>query len=100
MQNVTDLESAVKTIVALINKDIPVWLRKNGETCREPCKILKPFEEAAVQLSGEKYVRDNNTIVPHLKTKFCGKYFKENFGLLAKIVLKKLTAGLSRFRVQ
>ncbi|XP_045466082.1 E3 SUMO-protein ligase ZBED1-like [Harmonia axyridis] len=49
------LEEAVKSTVAIIEKELPVLTATEWNIIKELCLILKPFEEATKSLSGENY---------------------------------------------
>lgn len=58
-----ELKDAVKTSVALKNKDIPVLSEEEWDICQELCLVLKPFLGATVKMSAEKYVTGSAVII-------------------------------------
>ncbi|KAJ4425388.1 hypothetical protein ANN_28003 [Periplaneta americana] len=96
LQRFVELESAVKTTIALINKDIPILSESEWKTCKELCKILKPFEDVTVKLSAEKYVTASSIIViTRGLQSLCSKLQKEDLVDCVRTVLNNLENELT-----
>jgi hypothetical protein len=55
LERFTKLETAVKSSIALIDKDLPILNSFEWRLARELCSILKPFENVTKTISGELY---------------------------------------------
>ncbi|KAJ8963986.1 hypothetical protein NQ317_013076 [Molorchus minor] len=47
------LEEAIKSTVAILDKELPILTAVEWKTIKELCKILRPFEDATKTISGE-----------------------------------------------
>lgn len=104
LERFVELEEAVKSTIALIDKNLPVLSREEWQECKDLCIMLKPFDEMTELVSGEKYMTGSSVIVvTRCLTNVCKK-IKENevycnFSNLVKEVLSRLEKGVSeRFR--
>lgn len=57
-----DLQDAVKTSVALIDKGLPILSADDWRNCREICDVLAPFEDTTKNISGEQYTIGSKVI--------------------------------------
>lgn len=57
-----DLQDAVKTSVALIDKGLPILSADDWRNCREICDVLAPFEDTTKNISGEQYTIGSQVI--------------------------------------
>jgi hypothetical protein len=74
LQRTTKLKDAVKTSVALINRNLPLLSQDEWQICCDFTKILKPFEEVTAQLSGEQYITGSQvTVITGSLVSVCGK---------------------------
>ncbi|KAJ8968788.1 hypothetical protein NQ314_002096 [Rhamnusium bicolor] len=55
LQRFIELEEAIKSTVAILEKELPILTAGEWKTIKELCKILRPFEDATKTISGEKY---------------------------------------------
>lgn len=55
LQRFVQLEDAVKATIALIDKELPLITQKEWIIIKHLCTILKPFEDATKNVSGESY---------------------------------------------
>nr|CAI5867975.1 unnamed protein product [Callosobruchus analis] len=63
LDRICELQDAVKTSIALINRNIPVLTEQEWIMCQELCSVLKPFETVTKRISGEKYVTGSEVII-------------------------------------
>nr|CAI5856883.1 unnamed protein product [Callosobruchus analis] len=63
LDRICELQDAVKTSIALINRNIPVLTEQEWIMCQELCSVLKPFETVTERISGEKYVTGSEVII-------------------------------------
>jgi hypothetical protein len=55
LQRFLQLQEAVRSTIAVIEKDLPVITSQEWKILAELCSILKPFENATVTISAESY---------------------------------------------
>ncbi|KAF8784933.1 Zinc finger BED domain-containing protein 4 [Argiope bruennichi] len=63
IERFVELESFIRTTVALLDADLPHLTTKEWKTLQLLCKILKPFEDATTMASGENYITASLVIV-------------------------------------
>lgn len=92
---VVELKDAVKTTIALINKDIPVLSEEEWLTCSELVIALSPFEQVTRNISGEKYLTGSQVIpLTNGLISVCSKMMKEKFQATTVTVVNELLKGL------
>lgn len=96
LERICELQDAVKTSVALINKNIPVLSEEEWIVCKELCLVLKPFQDVTVRISGEKYVTASEVIIlTNGLNSVCEKLHKRVYDKSTTDVLKELQRGLT-----
>ena len=63
LERFCELEDAIKSTTALVDKDLPVLNSQEWKVIKEMCKILKPLETVTKSASGEKYITGSLVIV-------------------------------------
>jgi hypothetical protein len=92
----TELKNAVKTSIALINKNLPVLSEDEWQICCDLTEILMPFEEVTAQLGGEQYATGSQVIViTRGLVSVCGKLLKDNVNPALNQVVKDLLSGIN-----
>ncbi|XP_046685571.1 zinc finger BED domain-containing protein 4-like [Homalodisca vitripennis] len=95
LQRISELKDAVKTTVALINKEIPVLTEDEWKTCSELVMVLEPFEEVTRNISGENYLTASQVIgFINGLVSVCNKMRKETLSEVSKRVVDELLKGL------
>ncbi|XP_046686971.1 zinc finger BED domain-containing protein 4-like [Homalodisca vitripennis] len=92
-----ELQDAVKTTIALINKNLPVLSEEEWGLCKELSTILRPFEEVTSQISGERYVTGSQ-VIPLTRglMSVCKKMQKEPFKPVIQNIINELLHGLEK----
>lgn len=58
-----ELQEAVRSTLALMNKDILQLSNEDWTTCAQLCLILRPFEELTRAMSGQQYLTASSVII-------------------------------------
>lgn len=62
LERVIELQEAIRSTLALIDKEITPLTIDEWKICTDLCKVLKPYEDVTCKLSGEKYVSGSHII--------------------------------------
>ncbi|KAF9413723.1 hypothetical protein HW555_008169 [Spodoptera exigua] len=57
------LQEAVRSTLALVDKDLPQLSNEDWTNCAQLCVVLRPFEEMTRTLSGQKYLTGSSVII-------------------------------------
>ncbi|GBN27249.1 hypothetical protein AVEN_192219-1 [Araneus ventricosus] len=63
LERFVELESCIRTTVALLDADLPHLTAGEWKTLQLLCKALKPFEDATTMASGENYATASLIII-------------------------------------
>ncbi|KAH9631128.1 hypothetical protein HF086_001063 [Spodoptera exigua] len=58
-----ELQEAVRSTLALVDKDLPQLSNEDWTNCAQLCVVLRPFEEMTRTLSGQKYLTGSSVII-------------------------------------
>lgn len=96
LERFTKLETAVRSTVALLDKNLPVLTAEEWKECSQLCKVLKPIEHVTAVISGEKYC-SASLVIPLTNglQNVCRNLLKKDFTSSVMEVVKKLQAGLN-----
>lgn len=95
LQRCVELEEAMKSTLAIIDRDLPILTATEWTIIKELCLILKPFEDVTKTLSGSQYCTAA-LVIPMfngLKRVF-EKLTKKNFSQPVKDVVEHLKTSL------
>ncbi|CAG9840808.1 unnamed protein product [Diabrotica balteata] len=94
-QRIFELKDAVKTTIALINKNIPVLSEDEWKICSELVMILEPFEEVTRNMSGENFLTASQVIgFTNGLTSVCNSMKNEDLSTISNSVINQLLKGL------
>lgn len=96
LERFIELEDAIRSSVALLHANLPILRASDWNVLKQLHTILKPFEEATKQISGEKYMTASFVIpVTAGLKKVCNKMKQTlELGDEIKQVLQELRKGL------
>lgn len=95
LQRITLLQEAVRSSLALIDRDLPILSSEEWDVCTQLCRVLKPFEEVTRKLSAEKYATASQVIVlTRGLLAVCSKMQEENFLPITKQIVAELQRGI------
>lgn len=63
IERIVELEEAVRSTLALVDRDLPPLTNEDWTTCTQLCKVLRPFEEMTRAMSGQKYLTGSSVII-------------------------------------
>lgn len=90
------LETAIRSTLAILDKDLPIVTMEEWKILSELCQVLKPFEAVTKTTSGEKYC-SASLVIPlsnDLKN-ICTTLPKKNFSPSVMEVISKLLNGFN-----
>ncbi|XP_072392331.1 zinc finger BED domain-containing protein 4-like [Diabrotica undecimpunctata] len=96
LERFLELEEAIKSSVALIDKELPIMNVADWQNIKHLCSILKPFENATKIISGELYY--TASLVIPMSNGLIDVYknlIKKYFSQLINEVLRTFLTGLS-----
>lgn len=95
LERFSKLEIAIRSTLALIDKDLPIITIEEWNIISELCQILKPFEEVTKTISGEKYCTAS-LVIPLTSglLNVCKALQKKNFSFTGLKVVSNLQKGL------
>lgn len=99
LRRLVELQEAVRSSLALINKDLPTLSNEEWTICSELIKVLKPFEQVTSKMSGEKYFTGSQIVVlTNGLQNVCSKLMLQELNPSVKKVVIDLASGiLTRF---
>ncbi|CAG9571748.1 unnamed protein product [Danaus chrysippus] len=63
IERIVELQDAVRSTLALVDRNLPLLSSEDWTTCAQLCQILRPFEEMTKAMSGEKYLTGSSVII-------------------------------------
>lgn len=95
LQRFVELESHVRSTIAILRQDLPIISNEEWVWCAELCKILKPFDDATTSMSGQSYMTASSVIVlTRCLISSCDKLLAENFCEASMNIIYQLRTGL------
>ncbi|XP_018377324.1 PREDICTED: zinc finger BED domain-containing protein 1-like, partial [Trachymyrmex cornetzi] len=94
LERFSKLETAIRSTLAVLDKDLPILTVEEWKIINELCQVLKPFEAVTKTISGQKYC-SASLIIPLTNglQNICTTLPKKNFSPILLNVISKLQNG-------